>query len=132
MFKVDSTYELPWGLSTSVNFQHFTGYPLQPVAYLGGGTLLNQGSEQIILRPAGGVRLPGVNLLNLRLARDFKVRDRLTVKPLIDLFNLTNQQTLINVNATLPSTFGDPSSTYLKPINTINPFIARIGLRVDF
>ena len=94
--------------------------------------MLNQGSEQIILRPAGGVRLPGVNLLNLRLARDFKVRDRLTVKPLIDLFNLTNQQTLINVNATLPSTFGDPSSTYLKPINTINPFIARIGLRVDF
>ena len=132
VFKVDSTYELPWGLSTSVNFQHVTGYPLQPVAYLGGGTLLNQGSEQIILRPAGGVRLPGVNLLNLRLARDFKVRDRLTVKPLIDLFNLTNQQTLINVNGTLPSTFGDSSSTYLKPINTINPFIARIGLRVDF
>src|SRR5207244_11723487 len=51
VFKVDCTYELPWGLSTGVNFQHFTGYPIQPVAYLGARTLLNQDSEQIILQP---------------------------------------------------------------------------------
>jgi len=139
VFKVDSTYELPWELSTSVNFQHYTGYPIQPIAYLGGDTFdalghtqLNQGAEQVILQPAGGVRLPSVNLLNVRIARDFKVGERFTIKPLIDLFNITNQQTVISVNGTLPSTFNDPNSTYLQPFNTVNPFIARIGLKVDF
>jgi hypothetical protein len=139
ILKVDSTYELPWKFSTSVNFQHFTGYPIQPVAFLGGLSAivpnlnnLNQGAEQVILEPAGETRLPAVNLLNLRVARDFRVRERITIQPLVDLFNLTNQQTVISVNQTLPSTFGDPNSTYLRPLNTINPFIARIGLKVDF
>ena len=36
VFKVDSTYELPWKLSTSINFQHYTGFPIQPIAFLGG------------------------------------------------------------------------------------------------
>jgi hypothetical protein len=136
---------LPWKFSTSVNFQHYTGYPIQPIAFLGGDTFpdpvnpdgppltkLNQGSEQVILQPAGIVRLPSVNLLNVRIAREFKVRDRVTIKPLIDLFNLTNRQTVISVNGTLPSSFGDPGSTYLLPFNTINPFIARVGLKIDF
>jgi hypothetical protein len=142
VFKVDSTVELPWKFSASVNFQHYTGYPIQPTSFLGGDTFvdssgntqtkLNQGSEQIILQPAGRVRLPSINLLNLRLARDFKVRDRFTIKPLIDLFNLPNRQTVVSVTQTLPSTFGDPNSTYLLPTNTVNPFIARVGLKIDF
>jgi len=68
----------------------------------------------------------------VRIARDFKVRDRFTIKPLIDLFNLTNRQTVVSLNQTLPSTFNDPTSTYLLPNNTVNPFIARIGLKVEF
>ena len=136
VFKVDSTYELPWKLSTSINFQHYTGFPIQPIAFLGGDTFvdpgdgqtktqLNQGSEQIILQPAGPVRLPSVNLLNLRLSREFTIHESVKIKPLIDLFNLTNSQTVIST----VSTFG---SSYLLPTNTINPFIARIGLKVDF
>jgi outer membrane receptor protein involved in Fe transport len=145
IFKVDSSFDLPWKLSTSVNFQHYTGYPIQPIAFLGGDTFpdpanpegppltkLNQGSEQVILQPAGIVRLPSVNLLNVRIAREFKVRERVIIKPLIDLFNLANRQTVISVNGTLPSSFGDPGSTYLLPFNTINPFIARVGLKIDF
>ena len=31
VFKMDSTYELPWKFGTSVNFQHYTGLPIQPV-----------------------------------------------------------------------------------------------------
>ena len=30
VFKIDGTYELPWKIGTSVNFQHYTGFPLQP------------------------------------------------------------------------------------------------------
>src|SRR5579872_4197445 len=122
VFKVDSTYEMPWKIGTSVNFQHYTGYPIQPVNVFNG---LNQGPETVILEPAGKIRLPNVNLLNLRLSRDFAVADRWHVEPLVDLFNITNSQTVISkVN-----TFG-PS--FLFPSNTVNPFIARFGLKVNF
>jgi hypothetical protein len=135
VFKVDSSYELPWKFGASINFQHYTGFPIQPIAFLGGDTFvdengdtqtqLNQGAEQIILQPAGPVRLPSVNLLNVRLSREFTVRDRFKIRPLIDLFNLTNSQTVISKVTTA-------GSSYLLPTNTINPFIARIGLKIDF
>lgn len=122
VFKVDSTYEMPWKIGTSVNFQHYTGYPIQPVNVFNG---LNQGPETVILEPAGKIRLPNINLLNLRLSRDFAFADRWHVEPLVDLFNITNSQTVISkVN-----TFG-PS--FLFPSNTVNPFIARFGLKVNF
>jgi len=123
VFKLDGTYQLPLGFSTGVNFQHYTGYPLQPTEVFNG---LSQGNETVILEPAGKVRLPSVNLLNLRISRTFTLdRDRFKLEPLVDLFNLTNAQTVVSQVAS----FG-PS--YLRPSNTINPFIARFGLRVEF
>jgi outer membrane receptor protein involved in Fe transport len=124
VFKVDSTYELPWKFGSSVSLQHYTGYPIQPIGFLG-GDFLNQGSEQIILQPAGIVRLPNVNLLNLRFSREFAIKDRFKIKPLVDLFNLTNSQTVI-------SEVNSVGGSYLRPSNTINPFIMRIGLKIDF
>jgi hypothetical protein len=122
VLKIDSTYQLPWKVGTSVNFQHYTGYPLQPTDVFTG---LNQGPETVILQPAGIQRLPSVNLLNLRLSREFVFADRWHVEPLVDLFNLSNSQTVISQ----VTTYG-PS--YLYPANTVNPFIARFGLKVNF
>jgi hypothetical protein len=126
VFKVDSTYDLPWKFSTSVNFQHYTGFPVQPTEVFG-GTLsgLNQNSVTVILQPAGILRYPSVNLLNLRISREFALRERFRIQPLIDLFNLTNNQTVVSQN----TIFG---GSYLKPSNTVNPFLARIGVKVSF
>jgi Carboxypeptidase regulatory-like domain/TonB dependent receptor-like, beta-barrel len=126
IFKVDSTYELPWKLNTSVNFQHYTGYPIQPTQTF--GVPDGQGvpvSELVILQPAGIQRLPSVNLLNLRLARDFVFNERWHVIPTIDFFNATNAQTVVGE----VQTFG---SNYLFPFSTINPFVTRVGLRFTF
>ena len=79
----------------------------------------------LFLNTAGEVRYPSVNLLNLRVSRPFSIHERFKIEPLIDLFNITNKQTVVSEN-----TFFGP--TYLKPSNTVNPFIARIGLRVNF
>ncbi len=122
VFKVDSTYELPWKLSSSVNFQHYTGFPFQPQGVFTG---LNQNSETVILQPAGIQRLPSVNLLNVRLSRKFVLNERWHVEPLVDLFNVTNAQTVVSE----VQTFGP---NYRFPTNTINPFLARFGLRFDF
>jgi hypothetical protein len=129
VFKVDGTYQLPWKIGTSVNFQHYTGYPFQPQGVFTG---LNQNSETVILQPAGVQRLPSVNLLNLRLSREFVINDRWHVEPLIDLFNLTNGQTIVSEVQTLAYGTSLAQQNYKEPSNTINPFLARFGLRFNF
>lgn len=129
VFKVDSSYELPWKLGTSVNFQHYTGFPVQPTQSFGvpdgnGSTV----SETVILQPAGITRLPSVNLLNLRFTRDFMLKERWHLIPAVDFFNVTNAQTTVGeVTTVTPS-----SSVYLKPFLGINPFVTRVGLRFTF
>jgi len=130
VFKVDSTYELPGKFGTSVNFQHYTGFPIQPTETFsipnGQGTPVG---ETVILQPAGIQRLPSVNQLNLRLSREFIFRDRWHLSPTVDFFNLTNSQTVIaEVTQYTPPGGG----FYLKPALAINPFVTRFGLRFTF
>jgi hypothetical protein len=126
VFKVDSTYELPWKIGTSVNFQHYTGYPLQPTdtCNVPNGQGVNVG-ESVILQPAGILRLPSVNMLNLRLSREFAIREKWSLIPTVDFFNATNAQTVIGEVTTA-------GSSYLYPYSTINPVVTRFGLRFMF
>lgn len=133
VFKVDSIYELPWKFATSVNFQHYTGFPLQPTETFsipdGNITPTHPNpdifSESVILQPAGVQRLPSVNMLNLRVSREFLFGDRWKLIPTIDFFNATNAQTVIGEVTTI-------GSSYLYPYATINPFVTRFGLRFTF
>jgi carboxypeptidase family protein/TonB-dependent receptor-like protein len=126
VFKLDSTYELPWKLGTSVNFQHYTGFPIQPVETFEG---LNQGPVNVILQPAGIERLPSVNQLNLRLSREFTFYDRWHLTPTVDFFNVTNSQTTI---AKVTQFTAPNGGFYLRPSLAINPFVTRFGLRFTF
>lgn len=128
VFKLDSTYELPLKVGTSVNFQHYTGFPIRPTE-LFVGPELNQNSVTVTLDPAGVHRLPSVNQLNLRLSREFTLNDRWHLTPTVDLFNVTNSQTTIaEVTQFSPPNGG----SYLKPALAINPFVTRFGLRFIF
>jgi hypothetical protein len=122
VLKLAGTYELPRHISSSVNFQHYTGYPFQPMNVFTG---LNQNSETVILAPAGQSRLPSVNLLSLRISRPMKFREsRLTVEPLVDLLNLLNSNTVVAESNFVGSLH--------KPSDVLHPFIAKFGLRVTF
>jgi hypothetical protein len=133
VFKIDGIYQLPWKLSTSVNFQHYTGFPFQPTENftVPSGPDPNNNNqpdlfnESVILQPAGIQRLPSVNMLNLRLSREFVIADRWHLTPTADFFNVTNAQTVIGE----VTTYG---SSYLFPYSTINPYATRFGLRVTF
>jgi carboxypeptidase family protein/TonB-dependent receptor-like protein len=137
VFKVDSTYELPWKFGTSVNFQHYTGFPIQPTETFSvpdaNITPAHPNpdifSETVILQQAGIQRLPSVNQLNLRFSREFVFNDRWHVLPTVDFFNLTNAQTTIaEVTQWTPPNGG----SYLRPALAINPFVTRFGLRFTF
>jgi hypothetical protein len=130
VFKVDSTYELPWKFGTSVNFQHYTGFPIQPTETFnvpdGQGVNI---AENVILQPAGIQRLPSVNQLNLRISREFVFGDRWHLTPIVDFFNLTNSQTTISEVTQYTAPTG---GFFLKPSLAINPFVTRFGLRFTF
>lgn len=125
VFKLGGTYDLPWHVTTSANFQHYTGYPIQPTNVFSGPELA-QNSETVALEPAGRVRLPSVNLLSFRISRPFSVwESRLTIEPLVDLLNIGNSHTVVSE----VTSFG---SAYLKPSDLLHPFVAKFGLRVKF
>lgn len=130
VFKVDSTYELPWKFGTSVNFQHYTGFPIQPTETFnipdGQGVNI---AENVILQPAGIQRLPSVNQLNLRFSREFVINDRWHFIPTVDFFNVTNSQTTISEVTQYTAPTG---GFFLKPSLAINPFVTRFGLRFTF
>jgi len=139
VFKVDSTYEFPWKFGTSVNFQHYTGFPIQPTATFGipDGNITTSHpnpdivGESVILQPAGIQRLPSVNQLNLRFSREFVVNDRWHLTPTVDFFNLTNSQTVIS-EVTQYTIGAANGGSFLKPSLAINPFVTRFGLRFTF
>jgi hypothetical protein len=137
VFKVDSTYEFPRKFGTSVNFQHYTGFPIQPTETFpvpdGNVTPTHPNpdifSETVVLRPAGFQRLPSVNQLNLRLSRELAFNDRWRFTPTVDFFNVTNSQTVIAEVAQYTPPGG---GFYLRPSLAINPFVTRFGLRFTF
>ena len=132
VFKIDGTYELPWKFGTSVNFQHYTGFPIQPTATFnvdhGQGVPV---PENIILQPAGIQRLPSVNQLNLRFSREFVFNERWHLTPTVDFFNLTNSQTVI-AEVTQYSLSSPNGGSFREPSLAINPFVTRFGLRLTF
>ena len=127
MFKVLTNYTLPKAIALGLNYQHYTGYPLDPNN--GPPTAvfenLNQGQVSVVAESIGKIRLPNVDIANLRLSRPTHIGDRFTLEPIVDLFNVTNANTVISE---VP-TGGD---NFEKPTNQLNPFIARFALRFSF
>ena len=127
MFKILSNYTLPKSIALGLNYQHYTGYPLDPNN--GPPTAvfenLNQGQVSVIGETIGNIRLPNVDILNLRLSRPTHLGERFNLEPIVDLFNITNANTVISEVPT-------GGSSFEKPTNQLNPFIARFALRFSF
>jgi len=127
MLKVLSDYTIPRFFSVGINFQHYTGYPLDPnngppTAVFTG---LNLGQVAIVGEQIGKIRLPNVNIVNLRFSRPTKLGERFTLEPIADLFNIANSNTVISEVPTAGAVFE-------KPTNQLNPFVARFGMRFSF
>lgn len=127
MFKILSNYTLPKSIALGLNYQHYTGYPLDPNN--GPPTAvfenLNQGQVSVIGAPIGKIRLPNVDIVNLRLSRPTHLGDRFMLEPTADLFNIGNANTAISEVPT-------GGASFMRPTNQLNPFIARFALRFSF
>jgi len=119
--KAVGTWHGPAGFRASGVMRYQTGAPVGRTIWVGG---LTQGGASILAVPVGTERLDNVTTFDIAFFRDFHV-GRYRISPEINLFNITNQNTVTAINTSSGGNSGRVSS-YLAPR------IARFALRVHF
>jgi hypothetical protein len=129
IFKLAGTYNLPWGIVASGNFQHLTGYP-EEAQYSVTSAILGQtfiqSSQTIYIAPSGKYRLPAVNILDLRFSKIIKIKERYSLQPEFDIYNLNNSPATVSVNQSVNSAY------FLNPTAILPPRLFKVGLKFDF
>ncbi len=120
-FKVIGTWHAPFGFRTSGVMRYQTGQPVARTFFVGG---LNQGGATVLAAPVGSDRLDNVTTFDIAIFRDFMVGN-VRVAPEINLFNITNQNTVTAINTSSGANYGRIS-------NYLSPRIARFAIRVHF
>jgi hypothetical protein len=126
--KLSGTYVVPRAeIIVSGSMINNTGYPRQ-FTYQVTRTVvptLTRSAQTIRLNRRGDERLPRVTLVDLRLSRSFNLPGDRRIEPQVDLFNVTNADTIVNmVNAVGPR-LGYPGEI-------LAPRIIRVGFVVKF
>jgi hypothetical protein len=131
-------YIMPWDINLGASLSARQGYPRpfrSSVSGLAGGT------PSVVLDPIGDIRFDNVYELDLRLAKDFRLMNKVGVTVSGDLFNAPNQRTvlqretlILNNAAASPS---NPSGVTSRAAgNRItemqSPRIWRLGAKFNF
>jgi hypothetical protein len=108
-------YNLPWGFNASSFFRATSGtygqltgsFGPNPVSVANGGNdqRLNQGSVTMRLGPFGQYQGPFIEVLNLKIAKVFKVKEKYSFEANFQVFNTFNSSAAVSTSY-LASTFG--------------------------
>ena len=119
--KAIGTWHAPFGFRASGVMRYQTGAPYGRTFFVGG---LNQGGASILAVPVGDERLPNVTTFDIALFRDFQT-GRFRISPELNLFNITNQNTVTALNTSSGGNYG-------RVANYLSPRIARFAVRIHF
>ncbi len=124
LYKLQGIYEMPWGLQFSTVYKHQRGDPYRrtfspPLPNL--QTVTNVIAEGF----DAGLRLPNVNIWDVRLSKRFHIKERHRVEAIMDLFNLLNSNADLAVVTSTGTRFGQPT-------RTLPPRVMRLGFRYSF
>jgi len=117
--KLLGTYRLPWDLQTSATFQSIPGPEIlaawaAPAAVvqagLGRAPSGNVRSVTVPLVPPGTMYGARLNQVDLRVAKDFKVKEGVSVQGYVDIYNVLNRNTTLAQNNTFGSLWQNPTA----------------------
>jgi hypothetical protein len=130
-FKGGMVLDLPWGFNFSTNFILHSGlaYPAYSNVDINGDAVINQfanndrptvqlGSGKPFLLPEYPGRQPAFYNWDVRIARDFSIKEHYSLRLSADLFNLTNASNLYSD----PDVFGfvgPTSNSACAPVNAL-------------
>lgn len=119
-------YMLPADVQTSVFFQTNTGYPLRRTYTVTRADVpgFTQVTQSVDLVPRGEVRLPRVNLLDVRLTKRFSV-GKAAFEPMLDLYNLLNSNPTIREVESIGPNLG-------RPVLILPARLLKLGVKFSF
>jgi hypothetical protein len=125
-FKLSGIYELPYGVTLGGTFQHFTGFPEPATVSVGGDTVtLTQVTQSVRVEEVGTTRLPDNDMADLSVRKTFTLRNGVTFSPAVEVFNLTNANTIQTRLTQL-------GPTYQRVTSIQFPRMWRFGFNVKF
>lgn len=126
--KLSGTYVVPRAeIIVSGSLLNNTGYPRQLTYQVTRSVVptLTRSAQTIRLNRRGDDRLPRVTMVDLRLSRSFKLPGDRRFEPQVDLFNIFNADTIVNIVNAVGPRLGYPGEI-------LAPRIARLGFVFSF
>lgn len=124
---VSGIYRLPWDLNVSSHLAHYSGQPLRRIYTVTRTILptLRQTSQDVLLLPTGDARKPAQTLLDVRLGRRFQAGRGLAIEPIVEVYNLLNENASVQEVEQVGVALGRIS-------RNIDGRLARFGVKVSF
>jgi len=124
--KGSGQYELPYQIQFSGSVQYVQGFPERLTVSVGRTTVaLTQTTQVLDVAERGGTRLPAVTIGDISLRRNFKLGGNRTVKPVLDILNLGNINTVTSRITQLGPTYGRVGAI-------VRGRLVRLGFNIDF
>jgi len=121
--KALGSYELPYGIGFSASLRVTKGEPYGRTVNTTGWT---QGAITLTVEPQGTFFYPTVTLIDLRFAKAVTLPGSFgKLEGLVDVFNLNNSSAILSTN-------NQTGATFNSVLTTVNPRIARLGVRWTF
>jgi hypothetical protein len=131
-FKMSGSYNnLPGGINLAGSLLSNSGYPyvsnynVTRAIAAAAGVALTRTSQTVVLSERGEERLPSVTMLDLRISRPIRFGNNRRIVPQLDLFNITNADTVVSLQNAV-------GGTYLDPREILSPRIIKVGFSLDF
>lgn len=105
------SYNLPKGVLFAFTVREDSGLPQGRTYVVNTKVIpgLTQVSQSVLVAPPGQYRYPWVNLVDIRMAKTFKLGEHLTFEPSADIFNLLNTSGVTSAVTTVGSSLLRPS-----------------------
>src|SRR6266571_174671 len=126
-FNASGLYQAPYGIELSANVFGRQGYPYPLYRQGTVATLGADSSLKVLVSPAMDyLRYPNLWNTDFRASRQFKIAETVTIRGIVDVFNVFNANTALVRNNNIGAT------TFNALAQNLSPRIARVGLVIGF
>jgi hypothetical protein len=137
VFRAMAVVQLPWqDVLVGANLQTFSGRPWAAVGMVRLSQTGNQPTQRVLLEPKGTRRLSPASLLDLRVARTFRIARVLTADLRFDVLNLLNDSAEEALQTDVQSTQGGTgpalNPTFGLPSVFMDPRRVMLSVRLNF
>jgi hypothetical protein len=127
-FNLNGVYVAPWDISIGASLNARQGYPMP---FRDNVTGLRGGTVAVMLDPMGKRRFANVYELDMRIAKDFRIANRVGITLSGDIFNAPNKRTVLQRNTLLLQNENSLATGY-RITEMQAPRVWRFGAKVTY